>query len=253
VEKEYEKAKLNILIVMVIMALMTTFCFVFYTGVVNKNDLEVNTNLEFLGGSDTLSKRLQETIPYVTLIDKNIKTAYQNTITNINSIDNDVYLTKAYNYTQSTDIGQMMKILSNLYGSSLFIVHKNFYVNGIDKCIYNDELQNYECQTSNYKEKIYHTLRTVENLIIENDTYYLSENIIFYSIETINNIKHYTVYKDYKYEEEIDDFTNLDLEKENIKFDVFIKEKYKNNINKYRSKFSLENVNYIWNYTERIV
>jgi len=251
VKKNFDNAKANIVLIFAIMSFLLIFCFLFYSGLFKEDDMKVNTNLEFSGGNDVISQKLQKIIPFSDLTDPNIKTAYQSGVVFVGDIDNNIFLLKALEKESESDIGSITKSLNKMYGDSLFLVHNDFNVNGKYNCLYNTIDQNYKCEDVSYNGKIYKAYRKIKNITISNNDYLLNENIVFYSEEKANDITYYEVYDDGTFTKKVSSFTTIDMTRENLKLEDFI-DKYYNDKNVYRSKFTLENKNYIWNRTERL-
>lgn len=251
-KKSFEEAKTDIVLTLAIMAFLATFCFVFYTGLFKDDNMDINTNIELQGGQDIISKKLQDIIPYLDTTDTKYETAYQNKTTNYSNIDNDIYLTKAYLSNTLMETNNITKALSYMYGSSIFLVHKSFNVNGSINCVYDQDENTYACEELEYNKKLYKAARVIENISINNDDYYLLENVLFYTEETFNDSKYYVVYEDSTYTQDIATFTTKDIEKANTDFNTYIKENYEENFLTYRTKFTSEDTNYIWKKTERL-
>ena len=250
-EKKYIQVKNNIVVILIFMIFLFTLCFVLYSAR-NKNEMDINTSIELDNGQDVISQNLQSIIPTSEKIDKNIRTAYQTKIATYREIDNDVFLMKAYKLASNYSYKDMYNILKKIYGNNLFIINNSFNVNGIDKCNYDSALKIYKCKSVEYKGTTYGTYRKVERVNISNNNYYLTEKVVFYSTNNINDEIKYSVYTDSTYSDAIVNFTNNDFNTKDIGVEEYIAQNYYGNANIYRSKFILIKNNYQWVNTERL-
>lgn len=247
--KDIKDAKGNILLAFAVLLLLFTICIVLYN--VNwsnkKNRMNVNTNITFDGGADSLSQELQYIIPYVTINDPKFVTAYQDKDVRISDINNDILLTKGYFNNMGSNIfdsGKLISKISNLYGSDLFIVNKNFNVNGSKACEYSD--RTYTCSELDYDGILYKADRNINNINISDDKIYLTEDILFYSEEKIQNVVEYKVYTNGLYESVILTFSSNDIEKENVTFEQYIVDNLSGLRVQYQSSFVINDDEYNW-------
>lgn len=244
---DIKDVKENIILSFAILLFLFTLCIVIYNINWNNNDLiDVSTNISFDGGNDALSQELQNIIPYVTLCNPKYVTAYQNKEVSINDIDNDILLTKGYFYAMKSnyfDSGELLLNISNLYGNDLFIVNKDFNVNGKNYCTYNNH--KYSCDEIDYNGILYKANRDIFNINIGNDIIYLTENILFYSEEKIQNITEYKVYNNGLYENVVLTFTSNDIDRKNVTFEEYI-DNLTNLRVQYQSSFVINNDKYNW-------
>ena len=247
--KDIKDAKGNILLAFAILLLLFTICIVMYN--INwgneNNKMSVNTNITFDGGDDALSQEPQYIIPYVTNNSTEYVTAYQDKEVRASDVNNDILLTKGYfnNMESNTfDSGVLLSKISDLYGSDLFIVNKSFNVNGSNECIYSDRV--YTCNKVNYNGILYKADRDISNINISEDTIYLTEDILFYSEEKIQNITEYKVYNNGLYERVVLTFTSNDLESENVSFVQYIVDNLSDLRVQYQSSFIMNDDNYNW-------
>lgn len=251
-KESFEDVKSNVILIIAIMVFLFTFCFVMYTGILDDGKMDINTSYEINTGNSSISKKLQNIIPYIGLVDTSYKTAYQDSLSTIESISNSVYLAKAYLNSGYNDEKRLLNQLNNMYGDSIFIVNESFYVNGSEYCKFNSEEREYDCGKIKNNDKKYLANREITNINISGDNYYLTENIIFYSSEIVGDEFGYEIYSDGTYNSVIDRFTSNDVELANITFDEYLRNNYKENSNIYRSKFVVNNSNYNWINTERL-
>lgn len=247
--KDIKDAKGSILLAFAILLLLFTICIVMYN--INwgneNNKMSINTNITFDGGDDALSQELQYIIPYVTTNSTEYVTAYQDKEVEVSDVNNDVLLTKGYfnNMESNTfDSGVLLSKISDLYGSDLFIVNKSFNVNGSNECIYSDRV--YTCNEVDYNGILYKADRDISNINISEDTIYLTEDILFYSEEKIQNITEYKVYNNGLYERVVLTFTSNDLESENVSFEQYIVDNLSGLRVQYQSSFIMNDDNYNW-------
>ena len=248
--KDIKDAKGNILLAFAILLLLFTICIVMYS--INwrndkSNRMNGDTNITFDGGDDALSQELQYIIPYVTTNSTEYVTAYQDKEVRVSDVNNDILLTKGYfnNMESNTfDSGVLLSKISDLYGSDLFIVNKSFNVNGSNECIYSDRV--YTCNKVDYNGILYKADRDISNINIGEDVIYLTEDILFYSEERIQNVTEYKVYNNGLYERVVLTFTSNDLESENVSFEQYIVDNLSGLRVQYQSSFIMNNENYNW-------
>ena len=92
-----KEGKENIILGFIIFILLLVICILLYVNNwINKDssDMDVNTVVNFDGGTDSLSLELENLIPYVTVNNKEYKSAYQDKLVTIKDIDNKILLTK---------------------------------------------------------------------------------------------------------------------------------------------------------------
>ena len=246
---DIKDAKGNILLAFAILLLLFTICIVFYN--INwgnkNNNMNVSTNITFDGGTDTLSQELQYIIPYVTINDPVYVTAYQDKDVKISDVNNDILLTKGYfnNMESNTfDSGELIFKISDLYGSDLFIVNKNFNVNGTNECNYSD--RKYTCSEKNYNGISYKADRDITNISIGDDKIYLTEDILFYSEEKIQNITEYKIYNNGLYETVVLTFSSNDIDEKNVTFEEYIIDNLGGLRVQYQSSFVINDDKYNW-------
>ena len=239
----------NILLAFAILLLLFTICIVMYN--INwgnkSNRINVNTNITFDGGNDSFSQELQYIIPYVTTNNTDYVTAYQDGEVKVSDINNDILLTKGYfnNMESNTfDSGLLVSKISDLYGSDLFIVNKSFNVNGSNECIYDNGV--YTCNEVDYSRILYKADRDINNINIGEDIIYLTEDILFYSEERIQNVVEYKIYNNGLYERVVLVFTSNDLEDENVSFEQYIIDNLSGLRVQYQSSFVINNDKYNW-------
>ena len=246
--KDIKDAKGNILLAFAILLFLFTLCIVIYNLNWSKEEaMNVSTNISFDGGTDALSQELQYIIPYVDVNNPIYVTAYQDKDVTIKDINNDILLTKGYfnNMESNTfDSGVLLSKISDLYGSDLFIVNKSFNVNGSNECIYSDRV--YTCNKVDYNGILYKADRDISNINISEDIIYLTEDILFYSEEKIQNITEYKVYNNGLYERVVLTFTSNDLESENVSFEQYIVDNLSGLRVQYQSSFIMNDDNYNW-------
>ena len=243
--KNIKEIKSNIILAFIILLLLFTLCLVLYTQWNNEN-INVTTNINFEGGNDTLSQKLQNIIPYVFTNSPNYLMAYQDKYVTLKDIDNDILLTKGYFHHQNSSFnsGDMISNLYNLYGNNAFIVNKDFNVNGKNSCTYNDQIFN--CTTLEYDGILYKADRKVAKINISDNKISLIENILFYSEEKVDDVTHYHIYKDGLYKDSLLTVTSNDLVRANIPFTMYINKYLSDNIVTYQSDFIINKNNYNW-------
>lgn len=248
------EGKENIVLGFIIFLLLIVICALLYlNGWINldkDNNMNINTVMNFDGASDSLSIELENLIPFVTTNNKEYKTAYQNKLVNINDINNDILLTKGiYSINKDNIISnELINIISNMYGSDLFIINKDFNVNGKNNCNFIDN--EYICEEIEYRGILYKADRDIGNVSINDDKIYLDESILFYSEEEVDGITHYNVYDNGLYENLVLSFTSLDVEKDNLTFDEYINKHLTRRRVSYRSSFVINEDHYNWIGTE---
>ena len=216
----------------------------------NKDNLDVNTIMNFEGGTDSLSLELQNLIPYVTINNKDYKTAYQDRLVTVNEINNDILLTKGVYSVNTTSItsNQLVDIISNMYGNDIFIVNKSFTVNGKNYCNYDND--KYTCETLDYDGILYKADRDINSVSINDNKIYLEESILFYSEETNNNVTLYNVYDNGLYSNIVLSFTSDDIKKDGLEYDEYINKHLGRRRVEYLSSFVINGNNYNWVSTE---
>ena len=246
--KNIKDAKGNILLAFAILLFLFTLCIVIYNVNWDKKDaMNVSTNISFDGGTDALSQELQYIIPYVTTNNPVYVTAYQDKDVGISDVNNDILLTKGYFYNMESntfDSGVLLSNISDLYGSDLFVVYKDFNVNGKNSCTYSNH--KYSCSENSYNGILYKADRDISNINISDNNIYLTEDILFYSEEKIQNITEYKVYTNGLYETVILTFTSNDIDKENVSFDEYIVDNLRGLRVQYQSSFVINDDKYNW-------
>ena len=246
--KNIKDAKGNILLAFAILLFLFTLCIVIYNVNWDKKDaMNVSTNISFDGGTDALSQELQYIIPYVTTNNPVYVTAYQDKDVGISDVNNDILLTKGYFYNMESntfDSGVLLSNISDLYGSDLFVVYKDFNVNGKNSCTYSNH--KYSCSENSYNGILYKADRDIININISDNNIYLTEDILFYSEEKIQNITEYKVYTNGLYETVILTFTSNDIDKENVSFDEYIVDNLSGLRVQYQSSFVINDDKYNW-------
>lgn len=246
--KDIKDAKGNILLAFAILLFLFTLCIVIYNLNWSKEEaMNVSTNISFDGGTDALSQELQYIIPYVDVNNPAYVTAYQDKDVTIKDINNDILLTKGYFNnvgSDSFDSGELGSKISDLYGSDLFIVNKDFNVNGKNDCSYDNH--KYICKENTYNGIMYKADRDIININISDNNIYLTEDILFYSEEKIQNITEYKVYTNGLYEIVILTFTSNDIDKENVSFDEYIVDNLSGLRVQYQSSFVINDDKYNW-------
>ena len=190
---------------------------------------------------------MQNIIPYVTTNDTKYITAYQDRNVNISKIHNDIILTKGYfNNIKDNEFKSSVLLdkISELYGNDIFIVHKAFNVNGKDNCEYVDNT--YRCNENSYDGILYKADRKIINTDIGSDFIYLTEDVLFYSEESIQNITYYNIYENGLYDKVVLSFTSNDVDKENITLSDYFAKYLDNKRVEYKSKFGINNDHYYW-------
>lgn len=246
-KKKEQNAKKQATFVLAIMVFLFTYCYVMYTGLGNNNAM--HTNVELIGGNDVISRRLQEIIPYTPKIDAKMVTAYQDKKIINTDIDNDILLMKAYETVENKTYMNFNKVLERLYGTNLFLVNKNFNPTGKISCEYDNNTMKYTCTEEEYTGIIYDCARLINKLNINDNDYFLTEDIIFYSQEVSDGEILYKIYKDASYTEVVASFVE-----DNINMDIkqYLMNKYSIYINTYKSSFTVNNSTYRWLSTEKI-
>lgn len=245
--KKEKNVKSYVILSFVIIILLFTICIAIYKNGQNENLFEVKTSFRVNNENDLFSLQLQNIIPYVTTNDTKYITAYQDRNVNISKIHNDIILTKGYfNNIKDNEFKSSVLLdkISELYGNDIFIVHKAFNVNGKDNCEYVDNT--YRCNENSYDGILYKADRKIINTDIGNDFIYLTEDVLFYSEESIQNITYYNIYENGLYDKVVLSFTSNDVDKENITLSDYFA-KYLDNIRvEYKSKFGINNDHYYW-------
>lgn len=248
-ENKIKEIKGNILLAFSILLLLFTICIIIYKNNTpdKSNNMHINTNLSFDGGTDRLSQELQYIIPYVTINNPQYLTAYQNKKVTIKDIANEILLTKGYfnNMKSNTfSIEELSAKISDLYGQNIFIINQSFNVNGKNSCIYEDF--QYNCQEEANNEKLYKADREIMNVNISDSYLYLTENILFYSEETVENVTYYNVYNNGLYEKIIFSFDSNNLINENMDLTEYISNYLEDKRVLYQSSFIINNNKYNW-------
>ncbi|MEG0794739.1 MAG: hypothetical protein RSG95_02975 [Bacilli bacterium] len=251
-KKDLEDIKYDIKIVLTILVFLFFVCFILYSGMFKKPDnINVNTNIEYSGGNDIISYQLQNIIPYVETVDSSFTGAYSKNITTLENINNDIFLTMAYLNSPDLSRGHFIKTLNEMYGNKLFIINKPFNVTGSFTCLYDNYKNIYECNKKENKNKLYKANRILENVSISNNSYYLTEHILFFTEFTLNNVVYYEVFSDGSFKKPISSFNTTDLKKENTNFVNYINKYYNDSRVKYISEFILNESSFNWISTEK--
>lgn len=248
-----KEGKENIILGFIIFILLLVICILLYVNNwINKDssDMDVNTVVNFDGGTDSLSIELENLIPYVTVNNKEYKSAYQDKLVTIKDIDNKILLTKGmYSVSESKmDSNELIDIVSNMYGNDKIIVNESFNVNGKNNCEYIN--QEYVCNILDYEGILYKADRDIENISISDDKIYLDESILFYSEESIDGVVEYKVYSNGLYEEVLLEFNSNDVNEDNLTLDEYINKHLTRRRVSYRSSFIINNDHYNWISTE---
>ncbi len=248
-----KEGKENIILGFIIFILLLVICILLYVNNwINKDssDMDVNTVVNFDGGTDSLSLELENLIPYVTVNNKEYKSAYQDKLVTIKDIDNKILLTKGmYSVSESKiDSNELINIVSNMYGNDKIIVNESFNVNGKNNCEYIN--QEYVCNILDYEGILYKADRDIENISISDDKIYLDESILFYSEESIDGVVEYKVYSNGLYEEVLLEFNSNDVNEDNLTLDEYINKHLTRRRVIYRSSFIINNDHYNWIGTE---
>lgn len=248
-----KEGKENIILGFIIFILLLVICILLYVNNwINKDssDMDVNTVVNFDGGTDSLSIELENLIPYVTVNNKEYKSAYQDKLVTIKDIDNKILLTKGmYSVSESKiDSNELINIVSNMYGNDKIIVNESFNVNGKNNCEYIN--QEYVCNILDYEGILYKADRDIENISISDDKIYLDESILFYSEESIDGVVEYKVYSNGLYEEVLLEFNSNDVNEDNLTLDEYINKHLTRRRVIYRSSFIINNDHYNWIGTE---
>lgn len=248
-----KEGKENIILGFIIFILLLVICILLYVNNwINKDssDMDVNTVVNFDGGTDSLSLELENLIPYVTVNNKEYKSSYQDKLVTIKDIDNKILLTKGmYSVSESKiDSNELINIVSNMYGNDKIIVNESFNVNGKNNCEYIN--QEYVCNILDYEGILYKADRDIENISISDDKIYLDESILFYSEESIDGVVEYKVYSNGLYEEVLLEFNSNDVNEDNLTLDEYINKHLTRRRVSYRSSFIINNDHYNWISTE---
>lgn len=248
-----KEGKENIILGFIIFILLLVICILLYVNNwINKDssDMDVNTVVNFDGGTDSLSIELENLIPYVTVNNKEYKSAYQDKLVTIKDIYNKILLTKGmYSVSESKiDSNELINIVSNMYGNDKIIVNESFNVNGKNNCEYIN--QEYVCNILDYEGILYKADRDIENISISDDKIYLDESILFYSEESIDGVVEYKVYSNGLYEEVLLEFNSNDVNEDNLTLDEYINKHLTRRRVSYRSSFIINNDHYNWISTE---
>lgn len=248
-----KEGKENIILGFIVFILLLVICILLYVNNwINKDssDMDINTVVNFDGGTDSLSLELENLIPYVTVNNKEYKSSYQNKLVTIKDIDNKILLTKGmYSVSESKmDSNELINIVSNMYGNDKIIVNESFNVNGKNNCEYID--QEYVCNILDYEGILYKADRDIENISISDDKIYLDESILFYSEESIDGIVEYKVYSNGLYEEVLLEFNSNNVSEDNLTLDEYINKHLTRRRVNYRSSFVINNDHYNWVSTE---
>lgn len=248
-----KEGKENIILGFIIFILLLVICILLYVNNwINKDssDIDINTVVNFDGGTDSLSLELENLIPYVTVNNKEYKSAYQDNLVTIKDIDNKILLTKGmYSVSESKiDSNELINIVSNMYGNDKIIVNESFNVNGKNNCEYIN--QEYVCNILDYEGILYKADRDIENISISDDKIYLDESILFYSEESIDGVVEYKVYSNGLYEEVLLEFNSNDVNEDNLTLDEYINKHLTRRRVSYRSSFIINNDHYNWIGTE---
>lgn len=245
--KKENNVKSYVILSFAIIILLFTICIAIYKNGQNEDLFEVKTSFRVNNENDLFSLQLQNIIPYVTTNDTKYITAYQDRNVNISKIHNDIILTKGYfNNIKDNEFKSSVLLdkISELYGNDIFIVHKAFNVNGKDNCEYVDNT--YRCNENSYDGILYKADRKIINTDIGNDFIYLTEDVLFYSEESIQNITYYNIYENGLYDKVVLSFTSNDVDKENITLSDYFAKYLDNKRVEYKSKFGINNDHYYW-------
>lgn len=245
--KKENNVKSYVILSFVIIILLFTICIAIYKNGQNEDLFEVKTLFRVNNENDLFSLQLQNIIPYVTTNDTKYITAYQDRNVNISKIHNDIILTKGYfNNIKDNEFKSSVLLdkISELYGNDIFIVHKAFNVNGKDDCEYVDNT--YRCNENSYDGILYKADRRIINTDIGSDFIYLTEDVLFYSEESIQNITYYNIYENGLYDKVVLSFTSNDVDKENITLSDYFAKYLDNKRVEYKSKFGINNDHYYW-------
>lgn len=245
--KKENNVKSYVILSFAIIILLFTICIAMYKNDHNEDLFEVKTSFRVNNENDLFSLQLQNIIPYVTTNDTKYITAYQDRNVNISKIHNDIILTKGYfNNIKDNEFKSSVLLdkISELYGNDIFIVHKAFNVNGKDDCEYVDNT--YRCNENSYDGILYKADRRIINTDIGNDFIYLTEDVLFYSEESIQNITYYNIYENGLYDKVVLSFTSNDVDKENITLSDYFAKYLDNKRVEYKSKFGINNDHYYW-------
>lgn len=245
--KKENNVKSYVILSFVIIILLFTICIAMYKNGQNEDLFEVKTSFRVNNENDLFSLQLQNIIPYVTTNDAKYITAYQDRNVNISKIHNDIILTKGYfNNIKDNEFKSSVLLdkISELYGNDIFIVHKAFNVNGKDNCEYVDNT--YRCNENSYDGILYKADRKIINTDIGSDFIYLTEDVLFYSEESIQNITYYNIYENGLYDKVVLSFTSNDVDKENITLSDYFAKYLDNKRVEYKSKFGINNDHYYW-------
>lgn len=245
--KKENNVKSYVILSFVIIILLFTICIAIYKNGQNEDLFEVKTSFRVNNENDLFSLQLQNIIPYVTTNDTKYITAYQDRNVNISKIHNDIILTKGYfNNIKDNEFKSSVLLdkISELYGNDIFIVHKAFNVNGKDNCEYVDNT--YRCNENSYDGILYKADRKIINTDIGSDFIYLTEDVLFYSEESIQNITYYNIYENGLYDKVVLSFTSNDVDKENITLSDYFAKYLDNKRVEYKSKFGINNDHYYW-------
>ncbi len=246
-EQKTQNAKKQMTFVLALMVFLFAYCYIMYTGLGNNNLL--HTNVELKGGDDVISVRLQEIIPFIPKVDASIITAYQNRKILNTDIDNDVLLMKAYENSEIKTNVSFNTVLERLYGTNLFLVNKDFNPTGSLNCTYDSNTMKYTCSTQEYNDIIYDCVRYINKLNINENNYYLTEDVIFYSHEVSEDGILYKIYTDATYSEMVSSFTESNV---NTDIEKYLMDKYQIYTNTYKSNFTVSKSTYRWFSTEKI-
>lgn len=250
-KSDIKNEKENMLLGFIILLLVIALCsFLYINGYIKSDnidgDMNINTIINFDGGTDSLSKELQNLIPYVTINNKDYKTAYQDKYVTISDINNDILLTKGIYSTSKNNLSanQLIDIISNMYGNDIFIVNKSFTVNGKNYCNYENDT--YTCEILEYDGILYKADRDIANISIGDDKIYLTEDILFYSEEKIQNITEYKIYNNGLYETVVLTFSSNDIDEKNVTFEEYIIDNLGGLRVQYQSSFVINDDKYNW-------
>ncbi len=251
-KQKTENIKIEIILVISIMCVLYSICLVLYSPIFsNIKDFEVTTSLELSSSEISLAKKLTEIIPYAEITNLKYKTAYQKNPTSISNIPSSIITSTAYralnknNFTKE----ELTDAITRLYKTDLFIMNESFTPNTHTFCKYNEPT--YFCSDKSYLGIVYKVSRNFQNIIIKEAEIFLTEDILFYSEEKINDLIYYKIYSDSTYNDISLIFTTKDLEKENKELDQYLKEQSESWF-KYESTFKLNNQDYYWLKTREV-
>ncbi len=247
-EESFENAKVKVLIVISIMALLFSICLIKYSDIFKQdNHLDVDTFFELKGGKDYFSQNLQKLIPYRETNNPKYLTAYQNKNTTAININNAIFLSMARNYIAHKDdftSTELIGIINQFYGNDIFIYNDTFSIDNEETCTYSYE--KYHCEKTAKSGIMYAAVRNITNLRMVNNLFYLEEENIFFSINDLN----YKIYSDGTYQNVVAEFTSQDIIDSNLDATDYIIKTYNQYKVKYESTFTKNGDGYLWKETK---